>query len=252
MSSTSAAETRKTRATRHPAIPYVLPFAVFLAFLAIQHYAPLPGNVDLILRTVVLTAVLAVFSRRAISFRVKAPLLGVLLGIGVFLIWIAPDLLFPNYRHSWLFRNAIMGSFGSSLTQDLRVDAFALALRSFRAVILVPIIEELFWRAWLMRWLVNPRFESVPLGAWAADAFWITAVLFASEHGPFWDVGLLAGIALQLVDGPHQKPRRLHPRARRHECVPVRLRDRDGELAILALKSQAAVFLENAAVHDDG
>ncbi len=194
MPSSSAVERRKTPAARHPAVPYVLPFAVFLGFLAIQRYAPLPGNVDLIVRTVVLVAVLAIFSRQAISFRVKAPLWGILLGIAVFLIWIGPDLLFPNYRHSWLFRNALTGTFGSSIAEDLRVDNFALALRTFRAVILVPIIEELFWRAWLMRWLIEPRFESIPLGAWAADSFWITAVLFASEHGPFWDVGLLAGI----------------------------------------------------------
>jgi len=25
-------------------------------------------------------------------------------------------------------------------------------------------------------------------------SFWITAVLFGAEHGPYWDVGLLAGI----------------------------------------------------------
>jgi membrane protease YdiL (CAAX protease family) len=32
------------------------------------------------------------------------------------------------------------------------------------------------------------------LGSWHARAFWITAVLFALEHGVYWDVGLLAGI----------------------------------------------------------
>jgi len=48
---------------------------------------------------------------------------------------------------------------------------------------------------WLMRWLISPQFEKVPLGAYQAGAFWITAVLFASEHGPYWDVGLVAGVA---------------------------------------------------------
>ena len=55
-------------------------------------------------------------------------------------------------------------------------------------------IEELFWRAWLMRWLISPQFEEVPLGTWSAQSFWIVAVLFASEHGSYWDVGLAAGI----------------------------------------------------------
>jgi hypothetical protein len=61
--------------------------------------------------------------------------------------------------------------------------------------VLVPIIEELFWRGWLMRWLIDADFRKVPLGSYSGRAFWITALLFASEHGPYWEVGLLAGIA---------------------------------------------------------
>jgi CAAX prenyl protease-like protein len=60
--------------------------------------------------------------------------------------------------------------------------------------VLVPIAEELFWRAWLMRWIVSQDFTEIPLGAWSARAFWIVAVLFAAEHGALWDVGLAAGI----------------------------------------------------------
>jgi uncharacterized protein len=66
--------------------------------------------------------------------------------------------------------------------------------RILRAVVLVPIIEELFWRGWLMRWLIHPRFETVKLGAFRPLSFGVTAILFASEHGPYWDVGLVTGI----------------------------------------------------------
>ena len=45
-----------------------------------------------------------------------------------------------------------------------------------------------------MRWLVKPNFLSIPLGTYASRAFWITAVLFAAEHGAYWDVGLVAGV----------------------------------------------------------
>ena len=62
-------------------------------------------------------------------------------------------------------------------------------------VILVPIIEELFWRGWLVRWIDNPGdFTKVPLGSMSRLAFWATALLFASEHGSLWDVGLVAGL----------------------------------------------------------
>ena len=62
------------------------------------------------------------------------------------------------------------------------------------SVVAIPILEELFWRGFLMRWLVNRDFSSVPLGKWSLEAFLIVAVLFASEHGPYWDVGLLTGM----------------------------------------------------------
>jgi CAAX prenyl protease-like protein len=182
------------RAVRHPSVPYVLPFAVFIAFLGMQHYALLPAAIDPALRVLVLTAVLAIFSRSVISLRTTSATSSILLGIAVFAIWVAPDLVFPHYREHWLFQNRILGMLGSSLSESLRSDPFTLICRSIRTVILVPIIEELFWRAWLMRWFINPRFEAVSLGAYTAGSFWITAALFASEHGPYWDVGLIAGL----------------------------------------------------------
>jgi uncharacterized protein len=111
----------------------------------------------------------------------------------VFLIWVAPDQLF-GYRHFWLFDNAITGSASTSIPADMHSSIWFLALRTLGSVALVPILEELFWRGWLMRWLINPEFEKVPLGKYAPGAFWIVAILFASEHGPYWEVGLIAGV----------------------------------------------------------
>ena len=62
------------------------------------------------------------------------------------------------------------------------------------SVIAVPILEELFWRGFLMRWLIDRNFLTVPLGAFRIEAFLLVAFLFASEHGPYWDVGLVTGI----------------------------------------------------------
>ena len=57
-----------------------------------------------------------------------------------------------------------------------------LALRSARAALLVPVIEELFWRGWLPRVVQDADFRRVPLGRYTPLAFWATALLFASEH----------------------------------------------------------------------
>ncbi len=181
--------------TRWPSLPYVLPFAVFVLFLGIQQYSPLSPAIDYPLRVVILTAVLWAISRHVIQLRSSRPLETVILGVAVFVIWVGPDILFPAYRQHWLFQNALLGRISSKIPEQVLTSQVVLWSRIVRAVVLVPIIEELFWRAWLMRWIISPRFEQVPLGAYSAASFWITAVLFASEHGSYWDVGLIAGVA---------------------------------------------------------
>ena len=180
---------------RSPAVPYVLPFAIFLGFLALRSVFPLPELIDQILRLVVLTLVLVLVARPVIDLRVQRVTGSILVGVAVFALWIAPDLLFPGYRQHWLFENSITGSAKSTLAADAQIQPAILILRTLRAVVIVPIVEELFWRGWLMRWLIAADFRSVPLGAYTAQAFWVVAVLFASEHGAYWDVGLMAGIA---------------------------------------------------------
>ena len=179
----------------HPAIPYVAPFAVFIALLSTAEYLHnLLGAWEFPVRVAVLVAVLWVFSRDVIDFRVSRWFATIGVGVLVFAVWVAPDLLIPGYRQHWLFQNAITGSLKSSIPQDIRENLVVLVFRTIRAALIVPIVEELFWRAWLLRWLVSADFEKVPLGTYTASSMWISALLFASEHGPYWEVGLLAGL----------------------------------------------------------
>jgi CAAX prenyl protease-like protein len=159
---------------------------------------PLPDLADQILRVTVMTAVLwFVFfgpARLVIDLRVRHWGATLAIGAAVFAVWIAPDLLISGYRHFWLFDNAVVGKAATSLSAPAIASWPLLALRMIRAVLIVPIVEELFWRAWMMRWLIDNDFQKVPLGKYAPQAFWIVALLFASEHGSYWDVGLAAGI----------------------------------------------------------
>jgi CAAX prenyl protease-like protein len=175
-------------------VPYVAPMALFLAFLAIQDYLKPLGAAEFPLRVVILAAFLWFVSRDVISFRITHLAGSLAVGAAVFAIWIAPDVLIPGYRQHWLFSNSLMGSVSTALPEGLEFNPLVLVFRTVRAAILVPIIEELFWRAWLMRWLIKPDFQSVPLGAYEPKSFWIVAVLFAVEHGPYWEVGLIAGV----------------------------------------------------------
>lgn len=93
------------------------------------------------------------------------------------------------------FQNSITGIARSTLPVSLKANGFFIAVRVLESAILIPIVEELFWRGWLMRWTIRPDFENVPVGQYTPFSFCIVALLFASEHGPYWDVGLVAGVA---------------------------------------------------------
>jgi uncharacterized protein len=175
-------------------LPYVVPFGAVIALLALRPYLPLSPLTEQMVWILVMTVILAWVARPVLDFRVRNWGGSLLLGVAVFAIWIGPDRIFPGYHAHWFFTNAVTGSVAGTLPESSRGDWAVLTLRTLRAAVLVPIAEELFWRAWLMRWIVSPDFTKIPLGAWSARAFWLVAVLFAIEHGALWDVGLAAGV----------------------------------------------------------
>ncbi|MGC4051944.1 MAG: CAAX prenyl protease-related protein [Paludibaculum sp.] len=174
------------------------PLGVFMALLVVLPTLQLPIRTNLAVWLIACTASILIWSWRVLEFRPARPAMSVLIGIGVFLVWVAPDVLFPGWRQHWLFQNPVFGELKTSLPADALTDNAALTMRVLRATLVVPIVEELFWRGWLMRWLIVPDFETVPLGAYTRSSFWLVALLFALEHGPYWDVGLMAGVAYNL------------------------------------------------------
>jgi uncharacterized protein len=177
---------------RHPSVSYVGPFAVLLLLLFLGSKTHWNPDWQMPVWSLLLGAMLWLCWPRDLELRFVSLGGSTLLGVGVFLVWIAPDLAIPGYRNFLPFHNAFVGHVESGAPAS--VDGWVLFWRSFRAVALVPAIEELFWRAWLLRWLLTENFAEVPMGRSSAGAFWIVVLLFAAEHGPFWDVGLAAGI----------------------------------------------------------
>ena len=177
----------------NPARAWVGPFAVFMLWLAVDKWIPLANPAKELVRDLVLAAAIVGFSWRILPRAAPHWPASIALGLAVFALWVAPDLLVPGWRSHWLFQNGITGRLRTSIP-PAELTRFMLALRTMRASLLVPILEELFWRGWLPRWLQDTRFERVPLGRYTPFAFWATAVLFAFEHGPFWEVGLVCGI----------------------------------------------------------
>jgi CAAX prenyl protease-like protein len=174
-------------------LAWVGPFAVFALWLSVDKSLPIANPGRELLRDGVLLAAILFFSRRVIPTSAPYWMPSVALGLAVCAMWIAPDALVPGWRDHWLFQNAVTGRIKTSIPPQ-ELTPLMLALRTARAALLVPVIEELFWRGWLPRWLQDTRFSKIPLGQYTPFAFWATAVLFALEHGPFWEVGLLCGI----------------------------------------------------------
>jgi len=125
------------------------------------------------MRFCIVAAVIGALSWPYLRFHPSAPLASIGLGIAVFVVWVAPDVLF-GYRHHWLFENAVTGMATSSLGVHLKSNIPFMLLRTTSSALLVPVLEELFWRGWLMRWLIDTDFLSVPIGKYAPVAFWLS------------------------------------------------------------------------------
>jgi CAAX protease family protein len=177
----------------YPSLGYLAPFVCVLLFLL----APKPQTLvywEWPIQVFVVALVCVLTWPRDASLRPHHWLLSIVVGVVTLLLWIGPEVIYPKYREFFLFSNGIVGHVGSSLRAEALKSNSVLFWRTVRAATVVPIAEELFWRAWLMRWLVNNDFQKVPLGKYVPMAFWVTALLFGAEHGPYWDVGLLTGV----------------------------------------------------------
>jgi hypothetical protein len=176
-----------------PSLRYIAPLAAYFLVVGLssKQFAALAWEIPL--QIFLLAVVCATSWPRELSIRPANWAASLVVGAVVFFLWITPDLLVPGYRNLAPFSNSIVGHIHSSLPPEALRSHWVLFWRTVRAACIVPVIEELFWRAWLMRWLIDPDFRRVPLGAFAPLSFFLTAILFASEHGPYWDVGLLTG-----------------------------------------------------------
>ncbi len=176
-------------------LAHVGPFAVFVTLMTVERWTGSQWEWGYAMRSLASLGVWWWFSRRLFPLRPQRPWGGMLLGIAVFLAWITPEILSPGYRTHWLFSNPLTGILDPARYQGFDSTGLYLVSRVAGSVLVVPLIEELFWRAWLMRWLTGRALEQVPLGTYVPKAFWLTALLFGLEHGPHWDVGIVAGIA---------------------------------------------------------
>lgn len=117
-------------------------------------------------------------------------LLSVIAGVLVFVLWINMDWSFATTGDIEGFNPYIHGS--ATVVWAL------IAVRLFGASIVVPIFEELFWRSFIIRYIIDNDFLKVPLGTFTWVSFIVTSIFFGIEHN-MWLAGIVAGVVYTLL-----------------------------------------------------
>jgi CAAX prenyl protease-like protein len=113
--------------------------------------------------------------------------LAALIGLLVTALWVGLDGLYPVLPFS-----GPRSEFDPTALAPMPRAAF-IAIRMLGLVVLVPVVEELFWRSFLMRWLIDQEFQRVPIGKVTPLAAVVTSVFFALAH-PEWLPALVTGL----------------------------------------------------------
>ena len=179
------------------ALSRILPFAIYILLLALGDilaplftYLAIDTKWIYLIKISAVIAALLYFLRSYTELSKKPPMedfmYAAVSGLIVFVVWIFP---YPT----WLVAGA--DAVGVNPTQGLSsLEATLwLSTRMMGAVLIVPIMEELFWRSFIMRWYDNQDFLSVDPEKISGFAYIGSACIFALEHN-LWLAGLFAGL----------------------------------------------------------
>lgn len=185
----------------------ILPFAVYLSFLVLVQVIPSfiatspsqhgwAGYIDLWLYPLKTAAVLGLLvyfwpeyrelKGKVINSRSEA-ILAIAVGLLVYAAWVRMD-------WSWAMQGDGTAQGYDPYRHGAGTGIVLAGIRLFGASVVVPIMEELFWRSFLIRYLVSSKFESVALGTFTVFSCAATVVLFGLEHD-LWLAGIMAGVA---------------------------------------------------------
>ncbi|MGO4479258.1 CAAX prenyl protease-related protein [Massilia sp. 2TAF26] len=182
----------------------ILPFAAYLFFIVAGDVLERLGVASSALlwlypaKIAAVVLLLALFWRHYSElrhFRLSTPavLTALATGVVVLVLWVSLDA-------GWM----IFGSpAGFDPRSEGRIDWLLVAIRILGAALVVPVMEELFWRSFLMRWVAAPNFDSVEPSQLGPKSFIITVLLFGFEHN-LWLAGIVAGAAYSLLYMRHR------------------------------------------------
>lgn len=181
---------------------FALPMALFLALLAVAGILPKVGGSFWLAspeywvyptQTVICGGLLLWF-RREYELRAPSRVLFTLgIGLLVFLLWIAPQQFFGFAPRRTGFDPGVFAAQPAAYWTTV-------VFRFVRLVVVVPLVEEIFWRGFLLRYLINERFYRVEFGTFSWLSFAIVTAAFAFSHSPAdWIAALITGALYNFV-----------------------------------------------------
>ena len=174
----------------------IVPFAVFMGMLAVRGALPDDGPIDprwVYGWTVLLVSGLLLWFWREYgelvaqtwpSFSETA--LAIVVGVAVFVLWISLDA-------PWMRLGEATAGFRPVDAQGQIVWPLV-ATRWLGATLMVPVMEELFWRSFFMRWIDSPQFQGVLPQRASIKAVVLSTFVFMLAH-TLWLAAIVAGLA---------------------------------------------------------
>ena len=176
--------------------------AVFLAALAVvaglkaiggSFWLDAPEYWVYPLQTFICAALLIWFWRDYDVRGARGLIVGAAVGVAVFVLWISPQAFFGVAARS--------DGFNPTVFADQPMAYWAtVILRFLRLVVVVPLVEEIFWRGFLLRYFVDERFDAVPFGTFTWLSFGVVSVGFMLVHSTAdWPAALVTGALYNFV-----------------------------------------------------
>ena len=116
-----------------------------------------------------------------------------LAGTLVFILWVAMDVPYPKFSQpdeSW----NLYEHFGPA---SMMVWLFA-GVRIAGSTLLVPMLEEVFYRSFLYRYILAPNWMFIEHNSFAVKPFLITSIVFGITH-QHWLAGIICGMIYQFL-----------------------------------------------------
>jgi CAAX prenyl protease-like protein len=165
---------------------YILPMAIFLGITWCSATWPQFYPHFYTLKTVVVAAALMLFWKQYTKIRWNHWWLGVIVGvIGIFQ-WVGMQLWLQNHFEFFQPSPDVFDPTKYFAGRESLMWAF-IGVRMAGAVLVVPVMEELFWRDFGWRTIIAPNdFKLAQVGEWDWRAFVGISLVFAVVHGNWW------------------------------------------------------------------